>query len=130
MFYVPTHPSRELSRDLAAAGIPKETVDGKVDFHACRVAYITLLMESNATLKEAQELARHATPQLTANVYARVRGEAMHDRVEKLGESILGVDDAHSMHHPSGHASQSRLLSSSAEVEAAGIEPASGSLQI
>jgi hypothetical protein len=104
-------------------------VDGKVDFHACRVAYITLLMESNATLREAQELARHATPQLTANVYARVRDEVMHERVERLGESILGANHAHSMHHGSGDAPQNDVSSRNVKVEAAGIEPASGSLQ-
>jgi site-specific recombinase XerD len=51
------------------------TEAGKVDFHACRVAYITMLFENGATLKEAQELARHITPHLTTNVYAKVRDE-------------------------------------------------------
>ena len=45
--------------------------------HVCRVAYITMLFENGATLKEAQELARHIKPHLTTNVYAKVRDERL-----------------------------------------------------
>lgn len=46
LFYVPTHTARELDKDLQAAGIQKYNSDGKLDFHACRVAYINLVIES------------------------------------------------------------------------------------
>jgi len=46
LLYVPSHPARELDKDLETAGIPKHTPEGKVDFHACRVAYISLLFEA------------------------------------------------------------------------------------
>jgi hypothetical protein len=36
------------------------------------VAYINFVIESGVSIKEAQALARHATPQLTLNVYGRV----------------------------------------------------------
>jgi hypothetical protein len=72
---VPSDPARSLDQALKAAGIPKVTEAGKVDFHACRVAYITLLFENGATLTAAPELARHMTPHLTTNVYATVRDE-------------------------------------------------------
>ena len=44
------------------AGIPKDAIGGKLDFHAVRLAYINLIIEAGATVKEAQTLARHATP--------------------------------------------------------------------
>ena len=40
LLYVPTHPARTLDADLVRAGIPKEAVGGKLDFHAVRLAYI------------------------------------------------------------------------------------------
>jgi integrase len=51
LLYVPRNPSRSLDRALKAAGISKVTSNGKMDFHACRVAYITMVFESGATLK-------------------------------------------------------------------------------
>ena len=54
--------------------------EGKVDFHACRVAYISLLFEAGVSTKEAQTLARHSTLDLTLNTYARTR----EDRLTKL----------------------------------------------
>jgi integrase len=91
LLYVPSHPSRELGRDLAKAGIPKETSEGKVDFHACRVAYITFVIESGVTVKEAQTLARHSTPELTMNIYARVREERLTAAVERVADAMRPV---------------------------------------
>ncbi len=45
LLYVPSHTARCLYRDLASAGIPKETPKGRLDFHAARVAYINFLIE-------------------------------------------------------------------------------------
>jgi integrase/recombinase XerD len=89
LLYVPSHPARELDKDLLAAGIPKSTPAGKLDFHACRVAYINLVIESGVNIKEAQTLARHATPQLTMNVYGRVREERLAQAVEKMAQTRL-----------------------------------------
>jgi hypothetical protein len=38
---------------------------------------VNFVFNSNATVKEAQALARHATPELTMNVYDRRRGEPL-----------------------------------------------------
>ena len=47
--------------------------DGRVvDFHALRATYITMLVKSGASVKEAQELARHSDPKLTMNVYTKL----------------------------------------------------------
>jgi hypothetical protein len=41
---------------------------GKLDFHALRVAYVKLILESDADVKDAQTLARHATPEITLGI--------------------------------------------------------------
>ena len=88
LLYVPSHPARSLDGDLATAGIPKVTPAGKLDFHAVRLAYINLVIESGVTVKEAQALARHATPQLTMNVYGRAREERLWNAVEQVAHTI------------------------------------------
>jgi len=47
-----------------------------VDFHAQRHTYITRLVQSGASVKVAQELARHSTPTLTLNHYSHL---GLHD---------------------------------------------------
>jgi len=85
---VPSHPARELTKDLKAAGIPKFVVGkGTLDFHALRVTHITLVIEAGATIKEAQTLARHSDPRLTLNIYAR----ASNKRLAELTEAVNGV---------------------------------------
>ena len=91
LIYVPSHPAREMDKDLEAAKIPKWTPEGKVDFHACRTAYITFILESGADLKTAQSLARHSTPNLTMNTYGRARRERLYEVTETIGE-IFGSE--------------------------------------
>ena len=89
LLYVPSNTSRMIERDLETAGIPKWTEEGKVDFHALRVSYVSLVVETGADLKAAQSLARHTTPELTMNVYARVRGSKLTEVAEAVGRIIL-----------------------------------------
>ena len=93
LLYVPSHTARDLDKDLKAAGIPKETADGKLDFHACRLAYINFVLESGASVKEAQALARHSTPELTMNVYGRTRKERLSETAEKVAANVLPAAD-------------------------------------
>ncbi len=51
------------------------------DSHSLRHTYITRLVESGASVKVAQELARHATPTLTIGRYAHAR---LHDLTAAL----------------------------------------------
>ena len=89
LLYVPSHTARALDADLKAAGIPKHGPGGKIDFHASRTAYINLVLESQGiTPKEAQELARHGTLELTMNVYGRVRQGRLAHIVEDVGEFL------------------------------------------
>ena len=84
LLYVPSHPARDLDVDMCRAGIQKKAPGGKIDFHACRLAYINFVIEVGASVKEAQSLARHATPELTMNVYGRAREDRLSEAVEKV----------------------------------------------
>ena len=88
LLHVPYHPSEQFKADLKRADIPQCTAEGKLDFHALRTTYVTLVIESGATVKEAQALARHATPGLTLNGYARTRPARLLQVTEKLGETL------------------------------------------
>ena len=137
LLYVPTHPSRDLQNDLEAAGIPKWTPAGKIDFHAARVAYITLVIEAGSSVKESQHLARHVTPDLTLNIYGRARDERLQEVVQRVGTELQeepacarGVHEARKIAIAGGtemaQPPASQEVAPSAElVEAAGIEPAS-----
>jgi len=133
---VPSHTARKLDKDLKAAGIEKVTPEGKLDFHAFRSVYISLVIESGATVKQARALARHSTPELTMNVYARVRDTRLSDVVEMVGKSIqsektfdLCVTPPDVPQKRVRHKSSQikNLIDVKELVEAAGIEPASES---
>ena len=99
LLYVPTHPAREMDLDLKAAGIPKLAPGGKVDFHAARIAYINLVLETGVHPKEAQTLARHSTPEMTMNVYGRTRKENLSVAVEQVANEV----ETHEKYAPSMH---------------------------
>lgn len=81
-------PSRKFNQYCRAAGIPKKTNEGKVDFHALRVTYITEIVDSGASVKEAQKLARHSTPNITMNTYARTRKHSLQEVAETMSQNL------------------------------------------
>ena len=85
---MPTHTARSLDLDLEAANIPKVTDEGKVDFHALRSTFATLLVDGGAHPKEAQALLRHASLDMTMNVYARTRPERLRGLAESVGNAL------------------------------------------
>ncbi len=89
LLYVPACPARDFYVDLDKAGIARNIPgQGKVDFHALRITHTTLVVESGATVKEAQALARHSNPNLTMNTYARVRNERLSEITELVGDAL------------------------------------------
>ena len=61
---------KAFDRDLAAAGIAKHDERGWVlDIHALRKTYTSWLQRAGASLRQAQALARHRDPKMTANDY-------------------------------------------------------------
>jgi integrase len=86
---VPSHLAREMDKDLKNADIPKWTPEGKIDFHACRTAFITFILESGTDLKTAQTLARLSNPHLTLNVYGKTRKHSHKKVVEHVRKSVI-----------------------------------------
>ena len=78
--------------------VPKHAPGGKVDFHAARVTYINLVLETGVHPKEAQTLARHSTPEMTMNVYGRTRKENLSVAVEQVAKAIEARDEAGAFH--------------------------------
>jgi len=101
LLYVPSHTARTLDKDLITAGIPKCTEQGKVAFHALRKSFVTLVFEAGKNHREAQQLARNSTPELTANIYSRTRKERLAEVTEKVTDRVLlGEVGANMVHQP------------------------------
>ncbi len=74
-----------LRADLTAAGIPYRDSAGRVaDFHSFRVTFATLLLRSGVDVRTAKELMRHATINMTADVYACTLRGSLHEGVKRL----------------------------------------------
>ncbi len=76
---------KAMRADLAAAGIPHRTPEGRADFHSLRSTYITQLIKGGANIKTVQVLARHASPATTLQFYARATEADLRAAVEALG---------------------------------------------
>jgi len=81
VFKLPDKPHKMFYCDLARAQIERKNRDGIADLHALRHSFVTAIVSGGASVKTAQELARHSTPKLTFDVYAHAR---LHDVVEGL----------------------------------------------
>ncbi len=69
-----TSSSKERRKRAADAFLSVSDGEGRVfDFHALRHHYISRVVESGASVKVCQELARHSSPVLTLGRYAHVR---------------------------------------------------------
>ena len=86
---VTTHPGRYFDEDRKAAGIEGSTLAGRANFHCLRVTYTSAVLTAGASVKEAQSLARHATPQLTMNLYGRTEDARLSKIAEAVGQSVL-----------------------------------------
>lgn len=74
-----------IAADLADAGIPYRDEQGRVfDFHALRSQFITGLARAGVGLAQAQKLARHSTPTLTAKSYTHLEQEELAAEAERL----------------------------------------------
>jgi integrase len=73
-----------LRADLKAAGVDAATDAGVVDFHSLRVTCLSWLADAGTPLKVLQDFARHSTPTLTMNVYARTLRGSMAGAAARL----------------------------------------------
>jgi site-specific recombinase XerD len=83
--------ARVLRKDLEAAGIENAAL---YDFHSLRHSYITAVVKSGCTVKVAQELARHADPKLTLNVYSHLTIHDLAEGLEGLSHVVAEVEAA------------------------------------
>ena len=75
-----------LRRDMKAVGIEEVTNAGRVDFHALRVTFCSLLARRGVSLQMAQKLMRHSTVSLTADLYTVFATEDTREAVESLNK--------------------------------------------
>ena len=67
------HAAKMLRRDLEAAGIEYETVEGCADFHALRHTFATLLATAGVHPKTLQKLLGHSNVNLTMKHYTHLK---------------------------------------------------------
>jgi integrase len=71
--------------DLEKAGIERIDASGRrLDFHALRYTFATMLARHNVSQRLAQELMRHSDPRLTANIYTDVTKLPTFEAVNEL----------------------------------------------
>ena len=92
--FEPVHAARLLDDDLTTADIKKSNFHGKVDFHALRVTHIQMGIELGFDVKTAQTLARHKTPDMTMNTYAKVNPDRIRKAVDNLGRAVSEAETA------------------------------------
>lgn len=88
LLYVPYIPSRDLEKDLKRAGLSKWGPGGKLDFHSLRVTFLTLVDGAGAGVKDAQELGRHSTPQMTFERYVKPKQARLSGITEAVGSVV------------------------------------------
>ncbi len=77
--------SKMLVKDLEMAGIPIIDTSGrKIDFHALRTTYATLLVLSGVPLASAVRLMRHSDAKLTMNYYVQFEIQQLADEAQKI----------------------------------------------
>ncbi len=91
LLYVSSHTGRDINVDIEAAKIPKfKPGEGKLDYHALRVTFISQVCENpNVTIKEAMTLARHSDPRLTLQTYARTSHARLSEIVGQSSQDFL-----------------------------------------
>lgn len=87
---VPQQPARTLKSDCDRAGIEwRDTGAGKLDFHALRVTFSTLLDHAQASEKENQTLMRHASRSITYGVYTKAQSSRLAELVERIALGVV-----------------------------------------
>jgi integrase/recombinase XerD len=67
-----TTPQERAKREASDFLRPVDSAGRVADFHCLRVHFVSRVVETGATIKEAMTLARHADPKLTLKTYAKV----------------------------------------------------------
>lgn len=71
--------------DLEAAGIPfEDSLGRRVDFHALRKTFCTVMHRKGVPMRVAQELMRHSDPRLTGEVYTDTSALPLFEELRKV----------------------------------------------
>lgn len=93
LLYILQNPVKAFNEDLKNAAIPKITDEGKLDFHALRTTFSTMVVESDANLKEIQTMVRHSNPNITMNRYAKNRKGRSHQIANQIYERVIQTSE-------------------------------------
>jgi integrase/recombinase XerD len=90
LFDVPSHLDRVFNRILKKACIPKDIEgQGRLDLHALRTTSINLMLDTDANMKEFQDLARHSDISTSMKYYARSQAGKIADYQKEIWNSVL-----------------------------------------
>lgn len=84
----PIPSANTLRNDCNACGIKWDWDRSRIDFHSLRVSFVTGLGDVGTSLTKAQKLARHSSPDITANIYTKHDFKDLSKEVGKLGRKI------------------------------------------
>ena len=79
---------RVLKKDLLAAGVALETVEGRATWHSFRKYYVDFIEQAGTDMKTLLELARHSTASLSLDVYTRRRPARLRAAAEAVSQHI------------------------------------------
>jgi integrase len=86
---------RTLQKDLAAAGVKFIDESGRrMDFHALRMTFATLLAVSHVPLTDAMHLMRHSDPKMTMRAYTDASRLALNEHLHTLPSVSVNVGDS------------------------------------
>ncbi len=89
LLYVTDNPGLALNRYIKKADLEKKTSEGKIDFHALRTTFGTLLNQVGATEKEIQHLMRHRPRTITFDRYVKTDENRLFGLIETIGDAIM-----------------------------------------
>jgi len=95
LLWVPRQTAKSFSFDCKKAGLAKQALGGRLDFHALRLGYDALLFSSGATAVEAQTMMRHRDVRLTLQRYGRADGERLGQLAEAVGAPLAEAFNKH-----------------------------------
>jgi integrase len=87
----PYWPGTLLQRHLKPAAL-RVGIAKQIGWHSFRRSFATLLYANEQDVKTAQELMRHATPNVTMGIYAQAVTEAKRQAQERLANMILNAE--------------------------------------
>jgi integrase len=93
LLYLSADPSTTMERDRKRAGVEKKTDDGKIDFHALRTTFGTLLNMVGATEKEIQHLMRHRPRTITFDRYVKTSEDRLQELISTIADAVRTARD-------------------------------------